>query len=186
MTLEDIITSESLNIGPLPKTGGVIHQLNASQVLQVAALIRAASKKYGVPLAILAGWLCVESRFDPHAVNPNNQNAKPGDDAYAIYKRTDYGIAQVDGRYMSDWFKGMAYTWQQMSERAMDPVWAVDAFGSRAADLLKQYQGNNIDAFEAYNVGSAGETEMIKEGEPLVYGERVQSFVDKFTGLGIE
>jgi hypothetical protein len=184
MTLEEIIGQESVEIGPLPVTGGVIHRLTDAQITDVAALIRAASSKWNVPLATLAGWICVESRFDPSAYNPNNQHALPDSTDFDEFLRADIGIAQIDGRYLFSW-PGMAgLTWQAQKAQAFDPTWAVDAFASRAYLLLKSSR-DPVDAYEAYNVGETGAALLRKQGELESYGLRVKSFVDKFSAAGI-
>ena len=183
MTLEEIIGQESVEIGPLPVTGGVIHRLTDAQITDVAAFIRAASTKWDVPLATLAGWLCVESRFDPSAYNPNNQHALPDSTDFDEFLRADIGIAQIDGRYLFSWPGMTGLTWQAQKALAFDPSWAVDAFAAHAASLLSKCKP--LDAFESYNVGATGLQAMQKAGEPETYALRVQSFIDKFAAAGI-
>lgn len=95
--------------------------------VQYQSEVTTAAKTLGIPEAIVAAQIYLESGFNPRAVSPAGAE----------------GIAQF-----------MPATWSQYSSGdPFDPVAAFDAYTRYMADLLKQEGGDVRKALEAYNAG---------------------------------
>lgn len=171
--LVDLIASNNTPMGPLGRTGGVIHQNPPAMNATIAALLRSEVPKWPMlTIALVVAWLVEESRCDPLAWNPNNQVAKPGETAAAAFLHADVGLAQFDGATLAlmPEFRGMA--WQDILAKANDPTWAVPAFcayaNSLIADAIARCEADDtlLDGIpardpralgvEGYNVGRTG------------------------------
>jgi hypothetical protein len=173
------------------ESGSVIHVVPATDAQVLSALISVLAKKY--PLAtvpILAAWICGESLFDHLAQNPNNQEAaeKPN-----VFERTDYGLVQVDGLYMSGHHDMAGLTQSQMINCAFATSWAAEDLAITATDLLTwgatltqeqcgRYSQQQV-AFNAYNKGKQGTLALIAAGTPLIYGPGLEARVTQFESL---
>lgn len=94
---------------------------------QYQALVAAAAAQSGLPEAVVAAQINLESTFNPRAVSPAGAQ----------------GIAQF-----------MPGTWKSYSSGdPFDPVAAFDAYARYMHDLLKQEGGDIRKALEAYNAG---------------------------------
>jgi hypothetical protein len=170
-------------------SGAVIHLVTSAQAAHIDALI----SEYGtlfVNRPMLAAWICGESLFDAQAINPNNQEAekKPN-----VFERTDYGLVQIDGLYMSG-HPGMAgLTQDEMIAKALDPEWAIKDLVATAEGLLawsltlskeqlRDY-APRVVAFNAYNEGREGTLDAIARGDALLYGKNLAARVDQFAAL---
>jgi len=173
------------------ESGSVIHVVPATDAQALATLIGVLAKKY--PLAtvpILAAWICGESLFDHLAQNPNNQEAaeKPN-----VFERTDYGLVQVDGLYMSGHHDMAGLTQPQMINLAFATSWAAEDLCITATDLLT-WGGSltptqlgaysaRVVGFNAYNKGKQGTLDLIAAGTPLVYGPGLDARVAQFEAI---
>jgi hypothetical protein len=190
MTLLDLIieknaAAKDFNSDSWAKeSGSQIGVIDAQEATLIAGCIQAMAGTYPLAtVAILAAWIAGESLFDPRAINPNNQEAKPGESAQDIFFRTDYGLVQVDGRYMSSHNQMQGLTQEQMLEKVYDPAWAVEDLAITATKLLTWSRTLTPKAcgpylplvvgFNAYNKGQEGTLKLIAEGEPLLYGPRL-------------
>lgn len=195
LTLEQLIKQQNYAFSN-PATGAVISKIEEPTITFIANLIRKSAKPPVAPVALVAAWIKGESLFDPRAVNPNNNKAHPaGDTPYQAFLRTDYGIAQVDGRYMSG-HRGMAgILWSEQVKKAYDPEWAVpdlvetiialmqwaEDITEHDASLLKAVGGDHrIIGANAYNHGEAGTMLMIQRGQALAYGQALIARADLY------
>jgi hypothetical protein len=190
----DLIIAGFMAAAWVKRSGSVLHALSDAQVVSIAALIRANTSKL-VTVPILAAWICGESLFDPAALNPNNQDAGINDTPEDVFLRTDFGLAQVDGRYMSGHHQMAGLTQAQMASQALTASWAAVDIGEQAAELLDwsanlpakvcgAFNGNrDVIGFNAYNAGEAGTLDMIAKGEALPYGTNLQNRAQSFAAL---
>lgn len=98
-----------------------------------AGLVQAAAVREGVPAALLAAQLQVESGFEPRAVSPAGAQ----------------GIAQ----FMPGTWAGSWNPWRRGSP--FDPAVAIPAQARFMAGLLRQFDGDPARALAAYNAGPA-------------------------------
>lgn len=202
MSLEQIITAHNVPFtvtDPWPKeSGSVIHALTPAQIAQIAKLMDTYATDL-VPLWLLAAHGCQECLFDFNAINPNNQLGHPETDTdIQKFLRTDYGFAQVDGRYMAGHHGMAGLSMAQMIAKSFDPVWAVqdmvlvDSANINWAKTLSPTIAGTLPtqrmeiALQAYNTGQTGTLEALRAGHPLPYGDEVWARAQLFkTQLGL-
>lgn len=192
-TLKSIILSETRTFGPSPRTGGTIHTVNALTAETVANLIINKSKEFDLDPALIAAGICGESLFDPTAINPNHQDAKPGETAHEAFLHTDLGLCQFDAATLigSPEFAGKNDA--AIKTQAMDPNWSVPAFCKFVEKLIHDAKSevglepsllDNVPdhnflifALEAYNAGEHGAMHIAHAKGSFSYG---QHWVDKY------
>jgi hypothetical protein len=203
-TLETLIVQESVNEGPFKGSGGTIHKVTAAQAAVIAPLMRQAAKDYGLDVRMLAAQMRQESRFDPLATDPNNENHYPaGETPLEIFKHTDIGIAQFSGAGLAarPEFQGLSV--DQMVEKGQDPNWAVPAMAQFVANNLKWaseqdakfkaagtkvlYPSATVLGFQAYNSGQTGALERATDATKgdFGYGMSVYNFYLDYVKLGV-
>jgi hypothetical protein len=175
-TLTNIILSQAAEFGPSPRTGGILHKVDVETAKVVAAGVIEAASSYGLSEAFLLAGLSGESRCDPLAINPNNQDAVAGESPAAAFRHMDIGIAQFDGATLlqrSGIFLELKLLDQdQIKAKALDPTWAIGKFGAFVKQLVVETKleteadpsllqhvpdGDiNILTTEAYNAGAHG------------------------------
>jgi hypothetical protein len=184
-TLVDIIMSQTMNYSS-STTGGHLCKISLDTAIKVAAVIEATAPKYGLTVPLVAAGIRGESDFDPAAVDPNNQDAKPGETPDQAILHTDIGIGQFDGATLvaKPEFKGC--TLCQIEAKAYDMNWAIPAYcafveGLIAAtksevalypDLLVNTPNHDymVLALQAYNSGVHGAAEMARAKGSFSYG----------------
>lgn len=187
-TLTSIILSETREFGPSPKTGGHLHQIDAATAKHVATLIATHAPQHGLEPAFVAAGLCGESRFDPNAINPNWQDAKPGENATDAFLHTDLGIGQFDGATIYNYPEMKGLSIAAIQAKACDPEWAIPAFCTFVKKLLDNTaievsadpsllantanRDERILATEAYNAGLHGAAHIAHQRGDMSYGER--------------
>jgi len=179
LSVLDLLKQERGSFGPSPRTGGVAHRLTDADAATVAELI----EQYALaPLdpAMMCAWFRGESYFDPGAINPNNQDAKPGETPEEAFLHTDLGIGQFDGKELLGMLPGLS--WQDAESKAFDPFWAIPQFARMATGLLTwaedvdnhlrvagvtpPYGIAQVLAFEAYNAGRTGALVRVLNASP--------------------
>jgi hypothetical protein len=176
MTLYELVLKERISIGPTD-TGGIIHLITDEVAAAVTtALYNAATATPpagtmtpGAFVSLLFAWVRGESGFDPQAIDPNKDRAKPGETPQETFLHTDYGLGQYDGSELAGLFPD--FEWEQQMARAYDITWAAPYMVYTVLNLLAwadaQYEAfrahgvtcpvsANILAFEAYNAGHSG------------------------------
>lgn len=192
MTLEELIVESNapaknwLVQAWAKLSGSVIHVITPAQATAIAAQIRITAAKYPrLTVEGLAAHLFQESWFDPNAINPNNQEGHKGDTPEQVFQRTDFGMAQVDGRFISG-HPGMAgLTEAQEIALADSFVWAIEdmAFTDNHnllwADNWVKATGTvwtaNQLGFNAYNKGIQGTIKQIGAAGQPKYGIEVDN-----------
>ncbi len=200
LTLERIILSETESIGPMPRTGGVIHVVDAAEAKIVAVALIDAARAHGLLVSLLTGYARTESDFDPRADDPNWQDRQPNETAEDAFRHDDVGEAQIDGAgllLMSE-FRGK--TIAQIRAAADDPAWAFDhmaqiiisdrkqldaAFLADPSLLAKIRNGDKRIAYAtSYNAGVRGTLRSLRSPNPnLAYGLKVISRADAWAPM---
>lgn len=170
--LVSLILSRSIALGPMFRTGGVIHKVSPAGAAAIAALMREYAREFGIPLSLAWSVADGESRSDQGAIDPNQFLAKPGETPQQTFEHTDFGIEQEDGSTAEGdpQFRGL--TLAQMIAKLLDPAygvryicsttafnmaWAAKAF--TADPSLKSKVPNadpNVLGAQAYNLGRNG------------------------------
>ena len=201
-SLAEIILSNTREYGPNPRTGGLIHRIDAAEAKVLEDIIKSEAPKYNLdPVLVIAG-LCGESMFDPHAENPNYQDAKPNETPQQAFEHDDIGIAQLDGSLLEDEhefpeLKGMSF--EQMKAKAFDPAWAIPKFcqhvrwmydnmAKYVADdpsLLCDANDHDIDVLTltAYNAGLTGARHRAHTGGNFNYGKNWKKRYVDYTAI---
>jgi hypothetical protein len=185
-TLADIIMSETRDYGPSPVTGGHLKKIDRSTAEIVADLILKEAYKAGESAAFIAAGICGESCFDPTAIDPNNQDGKPGETDHQKFLHTDFGIGQFDGNILvaEPELKGLSDA--DIQAKAEDITWAIPHFcaivaGNRKAvmyavekapDLLDNIPNRDPEIIiaQAYNSGLSGALYQAKNNGKFTYG----------------
>ena len=170
--LAQLIESRTIAIGPLPNTGGVIHEVTKEQAPTLAAIIITSAAKHQVRLSLLQSLLDGESRDDASALNPNHQDAKKGETPDEALEHEDVGIEQEDVSTAKGDPAFAKLTNAQIVEKLLDPEYGVDFAASTLASniqrahaafaaqptLATQVPNGDPDVLgaEAYNTGFAG------------------------------
>jgi hypothetical protein len=193
-TLEQVIMSQARNYGPSPRTGGQLHEVTLEQATVLANLIRKyapASKPDSFATeeeweaCIIAG-LAGESCCDPNAINPNWQDAVPGETPAQAFGHMDIGEAQFDGSTLTPNdeifadLKGLSQ--DEIKAKALDPDWATAHYITFVARLFSTTKAEVVQepsilhyvpegdirvlTYEAYNAGVRG-SKLIAEGKGL-------------------
>jgi len=200
LTLERIILSETESIGPMPRTGGVIHAVDAAEAKIVAAALIDAAHAHGLAVSLLAGYARTESDFDPHADDPNWQDRQPNETAADAFRHDDVGEAQIDGAglLLMPEFRGK--TILQIRAAADDPAWAFEhmaqiiisdreqldvAFLADPSLVAKIPNGDKRIAYaNSYNAGVHGTINALRSATPkLAYGSKVVARADGWASL---
>jgi hypothetical protein len=175
-------------------SGSVIHVVTPAQAVAIAAQIRTTAAKYPrLTVEGLAAHLFQESWFDPNAINPNNQEGHLGDNAEAKFQRTDFGMAQVDGRFISG-HPGMEGLSEAQEIALADSfVWAIEDMAATDnhnltwADSWTKTTGTRWTAnqlgFNAYNKGIQGTIQQIGAGGTPKYGVEVDNRATQYKTL---
>lgn len=171
-----VILANTIAIGPMLRTGGIIHKISADTAILVAGFVRKYSRWCGLKVSLVAALLDGESRFDPKADDPNNQDAKPGETADQAAQHADLGIEQEDISTAEGdpAFKGQ--TLAQIEAKLLDPdygvhyvcstledhlAWAARAFVDDVTLRDKVPNGDpNVLGVQAYNSGKNGALKM--------------------------
>jgi len=188
-TLAAKMESRTIAIGPLPRTGGVVHLVSKENAANVASIIVEAADRYQEDEALIAALIDGESRGDAQAINPNLQLAQPGESTHAAMSHTDYGLEQEDGATAlgDPRFSGLSDA--EIVGRLLSPIYGVDFVCSTlqrnldwAHRLLTQEPTlasavpTGLDAIEvigcnAYNAGPTGTKNSLHSTKPnLAYG----------------
>lgn len=135
-TLVDIMLNWSRDFGPSLVTGGYLRKIDKTTAQVVSNVIYATALATGMEVEMLAAGIAGESRFDPHAFNPNNQDAIPGESLYAAFLHADIGLCQFDGATLArdPEFSGKSVSY--IIEKAFDPSWSVPKFAQHVNQLL--------------------------------------------------
>jgi hypothetical protein len=175
-TMTNIIVSQARSYGPSLTTGGHLSAVTQEQAQQIAGLILKWVAVYKLDPALVVAGLSGESRCDPNAMNPNYQDAQPGEDANAAFHHCDIGIAQFDGATLvqaTGIFADLAgLSYAEIKAKALDPDWAIEHFCAFVAKLFADTEKEvandpalltevpagdiRILATEAYNAGPTG------------------------------
>ena len=127
-TLADIIMSETRDYGPSPITGGHLSKIDRSTAELIASLILDECSSADEDPAFIAAGICGESAFDPKAIDPNNQDAKPNETPHDKFLHTDFGIGQFDGYILAAEPSLKSLTDEQIQAKAEDITWAIPHF----------------------------------------------------------
>ena|GEM_PF-4443117 len=205
--LASIALSSSVDLGPMPTTGGIIHAIDAAIADEIAALAVRYASQYGIKLSILASYLYQESRFDPNAVNPNKQLAKPGESELDAFRHTDSGLGQLDGETLLGMPELQGQSLAEIEATAYNPDWALNTMCSIIAANATQiaaavqadaalqkavfdYAGNDLRVVQAnaYNEGDEGTLDALRAATAsgpanLAYGKEVVERADKWAAV---
>ena len=202
-TAKQVILSQSMSLGPMPGTGGVIHKLSDADAQTIAELIVSNCAKYPkLSIPLMLAWIRCESDFDPKAVDPNQQNWPKNPSANDKLVNLDLGLAQFSWRTLAAMpdFKGM--TSDEIQTQALDAEWSAGAMFAFCDNLRQQAQAavladkSLLDGIpsrdvsylmiEAYNVGFAGAVDMIRTnglGGNWAYAQSVLGYYEKWASL---
>jgi hypothetical protein len=160
--LVKLILSRTESLGPMPTTGGVLHEVSAAQADNIATLIIAASKSSGVRVSLIQSLIDGESKDDPNAEDPNDQLDTPGETAEQKAQHEDLGIEQEDVSTAegNPSFKGL--TLAQLEAKLMDPAYGVSFVAATLAE--------NIQWAKAAFVADPQLVNEVPNGDPEVMG----------------
>jgi hypothetical protein len=160
--LAQLIESRTIAIGPLPTTGGVIHQVTKSQAVALAGIIVKSAAQNRVRLSQLQSLLDGESRDDAKAINPNRQDAKPGETAAQALDHEDVGIEQEDVTTAKGDPQFAKLTDSQIIDKLLDPLYGVDF----AASILR----NNLERARKDFAANPALAKLVPNGDPDILG----------------
>lgn len=120
-----LILANTIAIGPMPRTHGVVHRVSLNDAILVAGLIRQYAKAFVVRVSLVWALINQESRADANAIDPNAQLDKPGETADQKAEHSDLGIEQEDVSTAEGdpEFKGL--TLAQIEMRLLSPDYGV-------------------------------------------------------------
>jgi hypothetical protein len=187
------IEAQNYAIGPMPGTGGIIHRIAPAVATQVVADIR---KGAGGDLtaALATAWIQCESRFDPQAIDPNDQDATPGETPAQAAQHADIGIGQFDMSTLEAMPEFVGQSVAAIEAKAEDPDWGVAAFCTFASGLLAAAKASckadptilnlvpdrdyRVVGIQAYNSGPTGALAMARSGGGFAYAMKVLQTMD--------
>jgi len=198
-SLQKIILANNKAFGPSPITGGIIHRISAPTALIVATVIDANAPiitavlgcSHNEAVALLAAGIKGESRFDPRAINPNKNKARPNETPAAAFGRHDLGLCQFSARVVSMDADNAGLSPAQIQAECENPAYAVPRFARAVAKLLIDAHAAvatdptllegvpnrdpRILAFTGYNAGETGAKTLARANRGMPYG---QNWVD--------
>ncbi len=170
--LAALILRENVPFGPSPVTGGHAGAITAATAATLASFMRCSATKYGVDVAAVASIARGEGDNDPNAIDPNNQDAKPGETPTQALEHEDVGIEQEDVRTAEGDPQFAGKTPQQIVPILADPAYGIDFIAKTHAANLAWARGEfksaamlptsvpngdvRILAYQAYNSGQSG------------------------------
>jgi hypothetical protein len=159
-TLTQLILSQTESLGPMPGTGGVIHTVSATTAATIASLIVEDAQLFGIKVSLVASLIRGESDFDPAAIDPNDQDAKPGETAAQAVAHTDFGIEQEDGATAIGDPQFAGFSLSAIEAKLLDPVYGVRYVVQTLAD--------NINFAQAAFVADPSLAKKVPNGDPTV------------------
>lgn len=175
-----LILSENHAAGPFLTTGGVIHRDTPEEAVQVAKFLREYAPAFNVRLSLTASVARGEGDFDPSAIDPNNQDAKPGETPEEALLHEDVGEEQEDVSTAEGdpAFKGL--TLEQIIRELMNPdygakficsvtaaniEWARQQFAADPSLLsIVPFGDPEVLGVQAYNLGKNGALKYARAG----------------------
>ncbi len=199
-TLVAYLESQSISIGPMLRTGGVIHALTPSTATADAAAILKYAAQYALKVSLVTSYVEQESRGDVRAIDPNDQDAKPGETPAQAFAHADLGIAQLDGATLEAMPEFEGATIPAIEAKAYDSDWAINQLcrivAANQRELIADFVADpslvkaipngdvRIAYANAYNAGVRGTTLTLRSATPnLAYGQQVVARADKLAPL---